>query len=183
VELELLIREGLGLDYDRLWLSRTTEGRVAAGAALGRQVADLLDGEVEAVEQIGSSSVVGLLAKPIVDLAVGLLEQRDIGVVRARLEAAGWIYRGDAGGDGGQVFVLEARPWHRVAHLHVVEHGGPQWVDYLRLRDLLRRSPPARRRYEAVKVQLVDELRDDRRAYTEAKTAVVRSLLDEDDLG
>jgi GrpB-like predicted nucleotidyltransferase (UPF0157 family) len=75
------------------------------------------------------------------------------------------------------VFVLEARPWHRVAHLHVVEHDGVQWRDYVRFRDLLRSSAAARGRYEAVKLMLVDEHGEDRTAYTDGKTDVVRSLL------
>lgn len=172
-----LTSEGLGLDYQDLRLERTTEGWVTAGSSLRDAVTAVLEGEAQAVEQIGSSSVVGLLAKPILDLAVGLSEQRDVTAVRRRLEGAGWIYRGDAGPNGGHVFVLEARPWFRVAHLHVVEHRGRQWLDYLSLRDLLRRSPQACDRYESVKVRLIDELGNDRKAYTDAKTDVVRSLL------
>lgn len=178
-DVKALTDEGLGLDYDSLRLDRSTESWATAGAALRDEVDELLQGEAKAVKQIGSASVVGLLAKPIVDLAVGLVPGRDVSAVRARLETAGWIYRGDAGDSGGHVLVLEARPWHRVAHIHVVEHLGSQWQNYLRFRDLLRRSPEARRRYEAVKVALVDEVRGDRKAYTDAKSEIVRSLLDE----
>ena len=95
------------------------------------------------------------------------------------LQASGWIYRGDAGANGGHVFVLEARPWHHVAHLHVVDHGGEQWRNYLQLRDLLRRSPDARARYESVKRQLANEIGDDRKAYTDGKTGIVGELLDD----
>jgi GrpB-like predicted nucleotidyltransferase (UPF0157 family) len=80
------------------------------------------------VEQIGSSSVLGLLAKPIIDLAAGVEADQNLDFVVFALEAAGWIYRGDANVDGGHVFVLEARPWHRVAHLHVVQYDGAEWV-------------------------------------------------------
>lgn len=177
--MEALTDVGLGLEYDALRLDRTTEGWIAAGSSLRDEVAVVLDGQVEAVEQIGSSSVLGLLAKPIVDLAVGSSPRHDLDAVLGRLEGAGWIYRGDAGDAGGHVLVLEARPWFRVAHIHVVRHQGAQWRDYLCLRDLLRRSSEACRRYETVKVRLVDELGDDREAYTEAKSKVVRALLDE----
>jgi len=174
---EALTDAGLGLDYEKLRLDRTTEAWIVAGAHLRDQVADLLDDLAVAVEQIGSSSVLGLLAKPIVDLAVGLAKTEDLPRVSTRLEASGWIYRGDAGDDGGQVFVLEARPWHRVAHLHVVDHDGAQWLNYVRLRDLLRQSGEARSQYEAAKLRLVDEYGDDRKAYTHGKSAVVTSLL------
>jgi GrpB-like predicted nucleotidyltransferase (UPF0157 family) len=174
---DALTNAGLGLDYDTTRLDRTTEDWLVAGSELRDRVADSLDTVAAGVEQIGSSSVLGVLAKPIVDLAVGLSADHDLPAVTTRLEAAGWIYRGDAGDNGGHVFVLEARPWHRVAHLHVVDYGGLQWRNYVRFRDLLRSSSEARDRYEAVKLRLIEEHGDDRKAYTDGKSAVVTSLL------
>lgn len=176
--MDQLSAAGLGLDYRTVALSRTTEAWLAAGIALRDRVAAVLGSVGRGrVEPIGSSSVLGLLAKPIIDLAVGLTPDDDIAHVTEVLEAAGWIYRGDAGNAGGHVFVLETRPWHRVAHLHAVEIGGEQWSNYLRLRNLLRSSPAARDRYETEKVRLADEHIDDREAYTAGKTYVVRALL------
>jgi GrpB-like predicted nucleotidyltransferase (UPF0157 family) len=172
-----LTAAGLGLDYSLVRLKRTTEDWLVAGSALRSRAADILAFANVVVEQIGSSSVLGLLAKPIVDLAVGRSADQDPAPITANLAAAGWIYRGDAGDDGGHVFVLETRPWYRVAHLHVVEHHGEQWRNYLRFRDLLRRSPHAREKYETVKLRLAEQHRDDREAYTEGKTQVVSSLL------
>ena len=131
------------------------------------------------MELVGSSSVLGLLAKPIVDLAVGLTVEQSMSSVMARLEAAGWIYRGDAGDQGGHVFVLECRPWHRVAHLHVVDHDGDRWRAYLRFREALRRSLGARERYEAVKLSLAEQRPVERRAYTDGKTAVVTAIMED----
>jgi GrpB-like predicted nucleotidyltransferase (UPF0157 family) len=173
-----LIVVGIGLDYGTVRLDRTTDLWLTAGSRLRDRVAESLDGVAAGVEQIGSSSVVGLLAKPIVDLVVGASHRRDVSHVRSALEAAGWIYRGDAGDDGGHVFVLEARPWYRVAHLHVVEYGCVQWRNYVRFRELLRRSSEARELYETAKVRLAAEHPTDRKAYTDGKSAVVRSLLD-----
>lgn len=145
------------------WIERL-RGWIIAGASLRDRVAECLEDIAVGVEHIGSSSVLGLLAKPIVDLAVGLSVLEDLDAVRTRLEAAGWIYRGDAGENGGHIFVLETRPWHRVAHLHGDEYGGAQWLNYLRFRDLLRRSSDARARYEAVKLRLAQEHGADRKA-------------------
>lgn len=175
----LLTEAGLGLDNDKLQLKRTTQEWVDAGARLREHLADLLAYQVAGVEQVGSSSVVGLLAKPITDIAIGLADERDLHLVQESLVGAGWIYRGDAGASGGHVFVLESRPGHRVAHAHVVDHQGEQWLNYLRLRDLLRADPSARSRYEAVKQQLASQVGDDRVAYTEGKTSIVHQLLQE----
>ncbi len=107
---EALTDAGLALDHYELRLDRTTERLVAAGSSLRDHVAAILEDDAAGVEQIGSSSVLGLLAKPIIDLVVGLSRHHDLGAVRTRLEAEGWIYRGDAGDHGGNVLVLEVRP-------------------------------------------------------------------------
>ena len=174
---DVLTAAGLGLDHGDLRFGRTTAAWLGAGAELRTRVAEALDGLAADVQLVGSSSVLDLLAKPIIDLAVGLVAIENLRPVRARLEAGGWIYRGDAGDQGGHVFVLESRPWHRVAHLHVVHHDGDQWRAYLRFRDVLRGSPEARERYEAVKLSLAARRPVDRAAYTEGKTGVVTSIL------
>jgi len=176
-----LAAAGLGLDYDGLRLDLATEAWLAAGIRVREWVAGLLADYPAEVELVGSAAVPGLLAKPIIDLAVGIAPAGRPGLlpaaVLASLVADGWIYRGDAGDDGGHVFVLETRPWHRVAHLHVVERGGEQWRNYLRLRDLLRRCPQARARYQEAKLRLAERQPADRRAYTSGKTGVVTELL------
>jgi GrpB-like predicted nucleotidyltransferase (UPF0157 family) len=63
----------------------------------------------------------------------------------------------------------------------VVDQEGEQWSNYLRLRNLLRRDPSARARYEAVKQQLAGQVADDRTAYTDGKTSIVHQLLQEAD--
>ena len=174
-----LVVAGLGLDYGVVRLERTTEAWIVAGAQLRDRLQTSLGSLVDGIEQVGSSSVRGLLAKPIVDLAAGVAGPHELAALIDALEPDGWIYRGDAGDDGGHVFVLEARPWHRVAHLHIVEHEGPQWRNYLRFRDLLRRNADARSRYEAVKAVLAEQHRTDRTAYTTGKSEVVNELLAE----
>lgn len=178
--IEMLAAAGLGLDYTALRLERTTPAWVAAAEALAARVATVLDGATSDVEPVGSASVPGLLAKPIVDLAVGLGSGQSIAPVQRLLVDDGWIYRGDAGDDGGHVFVLESRPWHRLAHLHVVDHGADQWQRYLSFRDLLRRDPEARSRYEDVKTALAADTEIDRRGYTKGKTELIGALLHPD---
>lgn len=179
--MDALTAVGLGLDYGVTRLQPTPQAWVTVGAQLADQVASLLGPSVLGVEQIGSAAVIGLCAKPIVDLAAGLPIEPDLDHLKLKLDEAGWLYRGDAGADGGHVFVLEARPWHRVAHLHAVEHGGSQWHNYLLLRERLRADPEARRRYESEKLRLADTCAADHRAYTAGKSQIIAALLGEPD--
>lgn len=175
--LPAMVDAGLGQDA-RLTLDRTTEAWLAVGSELRDHVAAVLAGTAAAVEHVGSSSVLDLLAKPIVDLAVGVAADAQVDPVIEALTADGWIYRGDAGDEGGHVHVLESEPGVRVAHLHVVPYAGDQWVRYLALREVLRGSPQARQEYEDVKLRLVAEVDGDRAAYTDGKTDVVLGLLE-----
>ena len=121
--------------------------------------------------------MVGLLAKPIIDIAVLLAPEVNSDTVIATIESLGYEYRGDAGGEGGLVFVLDARPRVRVAHLHVIAHGDAQWDRYLAFVERLRTDPDARAAYGGVKRQLAAAHPDDRQAYTNGKSDIVEHLV------
>jgi GrpB-like predicted nucleotidyltransferase (UPF0157 family) len=173
---ERLAALGLGLDHGALRVEVTPDTWVAAGSTLRDEVGALLGGDFR-VEHVGSTSIAGLAAKPIIDLAIGLPSGDELPTVRSGLEQAGWIYGGDAGNDGGHVFLLEDRPEHRVAHAHAVGHPSQQWDDYLRLREVLRGSSEARQQYGQVKRRLILTPEMDRKGYTDGKTDVVLALL------
>jgi len=174
-----LVDAGLGLPYGHLDLVTARAEWTIIGDRLAARVAAALGPLAEGVEHIGSTAVAGLTSKPIIDLAIGLLSDADLAVVEQRLTEQGWIYRGDAGNNGGQIFVLESEPWVRVAHAHGVLHHGDQWNRYLQFRDLLRADADARRMYSSAKSALLDDLEGDdiRRKYIERKSPVVESLL------
>ncbi|KAB2348289.1 GrpB family protein [Actinomadura rudentiformis] len=130
-----------------------------------------------AVEHVGSTSVPGLPAKPIVDIAVGLAAGAQLVDVVDAVTALGYEFRGDKGEEIGRLFVLEPRPHYRVAHVHAVRHGGLQWREYLAFRDRLGSDSAAHRAYAQLKRQLAVKYADDRQAYTAAKTSLVRELL------
>ena len=73
--------------------------------------------------------------------------------------------------------MLETRPLHRVAHLHVVREAGTQWRNYLAFRDLLRNDANARASYASTKRSLLAAFPSDRRPYQSGKEATVETLL------
>lgn len=126
-------------------------------------------GEVQ-VDHVGSTSVPGLAAKPVVDVQV-VVEDLDAAV--DRLEAAGYVPR-----------VRE--PGHRVvkgeppANVHLYEPGDPEIEAHLRFRDLLRADAVARQRYEELKRSLAGREWPDMNYYAEAKGPLIRELLARD---
>jgi GrpB-like predicted nucleotidyltransferase (UPF0157 family) len=174
-----LAAAGLGLAYGQVELVDVVPAWVELGSQLAIELSTDLGALAVHVEHIGSTSAAGLVAKPILDVAIGVRVETDLTDIVERLAERDWIYRGDAGDEGGHVFVLESRPGLRVAHAHVVEHEGEQWSRYLALRQALRTSEDARRRYSDEKRRLLAELGGDNSAgaYTAGKSTVVIELL------
>ncbi len=170
---------GIGLQYGTVRLVRTKETWTSIAEQIAEPLRSALGGVACGVEHVGSTAVPGLLAKPILDFAIGLQPGLavDADAITTPMSQLGWIYRGDAGVDGGLVFVLEDTPWCRVAHAHGVEHGGDEWQRYLQFRDLLRESAGACRAYEHTKQRLAAEFPNEREQYTVGKTGTVRRLL------
>lgn len=104
-------------------------------------------GEEAAFEHVGSTSVPGLAAKPVLDILVGL---RGVDLTReqeAALRAAGYVSRRRS--SAGRRYFRKGSP--RTHYLHVVERDGQWWRRYLRFRDLLREYPDEAAAYESVK--------------------------------
>lgn len=131
-----------------------------------------------AVEHIGSTSVPGLGAKPIIDVMPGLRTFEDGGKVVSPLERIGYEYRGEYGIPGRHLFVKDdPGTGERIANVHMYAVGHDEWIAHLALRDYLRTHEAWRDRYWALKQELAQKYRDDVEAYAEAKTAFVKEVV------
>jgi GrpB-like predicted nucleotidyltransferase (UPF0157 family) len=168
----------LGLESGKVELVATDPRWLAEGERRVESIRRALGANAVAVEHIGSTAVPGLLAKAILDLAVRLAPDSRRDEVMRQLEAIGYSFSGDAGREGGLIFVLEDRSLHRIAHLHVIAHDDDQWHRWLRVRDRLRSDPGARAAYASLKRELARRFADDRPAYTAGKDAFLQALSD-----
>ena len=138
-----------------------------------------LGGRALGVEHIGSTSVPGLAAKPIIDLLIGVATMEDVPPCVPILEARGWEFPVDFNRDLGarRFFLRRNAEGVRTHHAHFVVHRGPLWVEYLLFRDRLRASPDLRARYEELKRDLAGKFHDQRERYTASKTGFVKDVL------
>ena len=129
------------------------------------------------VHHIGSTSVPGLAAKPILDVlpvAAGPAEALE---AVSRLTALEYRYRGENGIAGRFYFdrVVDGRT---VMHVHVFPAGHPEVRRHLVFRDHLRTNPDVAREYARLKRELASRYRDDRRTYTDSKAAFITGVID-----
>ena len=122
-----------------------------------------------AVEHIGSTSVPGLDAKPVLDIAVGAAAPIDLEGYVDAIERTGFTYQTDLGIYGGLFFTASAANDVVHAHLHVVDRDDFQWRWYLALRDGLRNDATLRGEYAELKRQAAEANAESRDGYNQAK--------------
>ena len=140
-----------------------------------RLVRRSLAGVALAVEHIGSTSVPGLAAKPIVDIDVVVRSTEDVPAAIERLRALGYVYQGNKGIPGREAFLWP--PESTPHHLYVVVEGSRPRTDHIQFRNYLRQHPDAAAEYASLKKALAERYGEDRLGYTEAKTEFVTDAL------
>jgi GrpB-like predicted nucleotidyltransferase (UPF0157 family) len=130
-----------------------------------------------AVEHIGSSSVRGLVSKPIVDIVFGLTPEWPLDATISLLRSLGYRYRGNREDAGGHIadYVVGTLT---TRHVHIVDRNQRQWLRYISFREYLRADIEARHAYANFKLQLAREYSNSRRSYTSAKAAFVEQMTD-----
>lgn len=132
------------------------------------------------VEHVGSTAVPGLDAKPVLDLQAPVVDLACAVEVAMILAPHGWHYvPPELDGRQWRRFLVHVTEDHRTRHLHLLVSGSPRWKDQLAFRDALRADTTLATRYGQLKSALAAEHSDDREAYTEGKSDLVRAVLDE----
>lgn len=129
------------------------------------------------LEHMGSTSIPGLPAKPIIDMIV-LVEHLDHGrAAIPTLEAIGYSFWTD-NPDKSKLFLAKGLPPapRRTHNLHIYENPA-EVRRHLLFRDHLRSSAEAREAYLSLKTDLALRFRDDREAYTESKSAFIDAIV------
>jgi GrpB-like predicted nucleotidyltransferase (UPF0157 family) len=125
------------------------------------------------IEHVGSTSIPGLAAKPIIDIGIELNTYPLPPEPIAAMEALGYAHRGELGIPERHYFTKGTPRSHQV---HSYSPGNPEWDAHILFRDYLRAHPEAARQYEELKRELAAR-HTDGNAYAEDKTDFVRSTL------
>lgn len=154
------------VDYDPRWPELFEREAARVRAALGSRVLLL--------EHVGSTSVPGLAAKPVIDIVLAVADSRDEAAYVPALEAAGYVLR------------IREGDWHEhrmfkgpdtEVHLHVFSTECPEIERMLMFRDWLRNHPVDRDLYAQAKRALAQKEWKYMQNYADAKTAVVEEIM------
>lgn len=154
------------VDYNFNWPILYEEEKQRLLDAIGEDVLD--------IQHIGSTSVPGLAAKPIIDMVASLRHFPPSASLISALEELGYHYQGELGVPGRHFF---RRGSPRSHHLHLVEPNSEVWQKQVLFRDFLRVHPESAQRYDTLKRELAVQYRCDRTAYVNAKAPLIAELI------
>ncbi|TCI43188.1 GrpB family protein [Exiguobacterium sp. SH3S2] len=147
------------VEYDTAW----TEKFEDESSRLER----LLDGELIVIHHIGSTSVPGLDAKPIIDIMPVVRQIERVDGLIGHMEALGYRSFGEHGIPRRRFFAKGEDV--RTVHVHVFEEGDEGVVRHLAFRDYLMAFPDVRAEYAALKQQLASQHPEDIESYIQGK--------------
>lgn len=156
--------------YDPRWPGLYEAERARLLTWIGSSVAQVC--------HFGSTSIVGMAAKPTIDMIAGLHDMAVVDGVLRELCDRGYSYVPELDlGAPERRFLFRHADGHRTHHLHLVAFGGSAWIERIRFRDLLRSDTGLRIAYGVLKRDL-EALHDGRRdAYTRGKAEFIRNAL------
>ena len=131
--------------------------------------------KVVAVEHIGSTSVPGLAAKLIIDIAVGIRRLKDAKKLLPALKKLNYHFYKEF--QRQRLFVAKGPNEQRTHYLHVMRYNGAKWKKDQLFRNYLRTHPKAVSEYSDLKQKLAKTHPDDRQAYADGKATFIKSII------
>lgn len=165
----------LGLQHGKNTLCLYSDDWPKQFRSEANRIIDVCGNLFSAIEHVGSTSVPGLTAKPIVDILVGVSALSISEKMVAGMESIGYDYPGDIGITDHRIFGRD--PGFRLYLVHVVEYDSQRWKNYLIFRNALRANKNLAEEYGRLKTNIAERYPEGRGVYTELKYEFINRVL------
>lgn len=139
------------------------------------ELVTILGDSVYAIEHVGSTSVPGLCAKPIIDIDI-VIEKEMFESVKEKLKSIGYYHIGNLGIDGREAFKYEDKLHLMEHHLYVCYKDSEELKRHLLLRDFLRINEEYRDKYNSIKIDMAKKHPHDIDSYIDGKEPVILEI-------
>jgi len=153
--------------HDDHWENEYQSARDEFRAIMGDNIVE--------VHHVGSTAIKGIVAKPIMDIAVVIKSEDLLNI--AGMEAAGYEYCGDAGVPGRYFFVRRVNGDISTHHIHCYLKDNDNYNSVILFCKFLNDNPGYAKQYNDLKLELARKYPDDRKAYGAAKTAFIEEIV------
>lgn len=156
------------LPYDPKWKNDFEE--------IKQEIVNAVGDLILRIEHVGSTSVEGLSAKPIIDIDVVISDYSVFDSIISRLSTIGYIHEGDLGIKDREAFKYSDKPHLRKHHLYVCPQNSKELLRHITFRDFLRNNPEAVKKYSKVKENGAKLFPDNMDKYIEHKSPCIEEL-------
>ena len=156
------------LPYDEQWKHDFLQIKAELANVLGQLAIE--------IEHVGSTSVQGLSAKPIIDIDVVIKDYSELENVISALEKIGYQHEGNLGITGREAFKYEGKEHLRKHHLYVCPEDSQELRRHIAFRDYLKTHPDAVREYSCIKEEGAELYPDDIDRYIEHKSSFIEKI-------
>lgn len=156
------------LPYDEQWKHDFLQIKAELTSILGQLAIE--------IEHVGSTSVQGLSAKPIIDIDVVIKDYSGLENVISALGKIGYQHEGNLGIVGREAFKYDGKEHLRKHHLYVCSEDSPELKRHIAFRDYLKTHPDAVREYSRIKEEGAALYPDDIERYIEHKSPFIEKI-------
>ncbi len=139
-------------------------------------IAPHLASNLVAIHHIGSTSIPGIYAKPIIDILIEVQDIHRVDQPAGGLQSLGYEAMGEFGIPGRRYFRKDNEQGDRTHHVHIFQVGDPEIKRHLDFRDYLRSQPEIAQTYSELKRRLAAAHPHDIEAYMDGKDPWIRAI-------
>ena len=139
-----------------------------------RDIEKAIGDYIEDIQHVGSTSIIGMPAKPILDIAIAVKNFEEARICIEPLCKMGYTFKGENGIPRRHYF-LKGEPCTH--HIHLLEKTSEEWEKLILFRDYLRANQNTAEEYKKLKRDLLQRLQGDRKAYQAAKSDFVAAVI------
>ena len=166
----------LGVERYKVLLSSHDEDWIKQFQITKHELIQILGNNIIAVHHVGSTAIKGIVAKPILDVAVVVKNFQSLNIVG--MEAAGYDYSGEREVPGRHLFVKRRDGNISTHHIHCYLENNENLKSVLLFCRYLNEYPEYAKRYNDLKIELAAKYPDDRNVYSEGKAEFINKIVD-----
>lgn len=127
------------------------------------------------IQHIGSTSIPGICAKPVIDILVVVRDINKVDILEDEMLKTGYFAKGEYGIKGRRFFVKGQI--NRTHNVHIYQLGHYEISNHLNFRDYLINHPEEAKNYEKLKKELSEEFKQDIDGYNEGKASFIKDTI------
>ena len=127
------------------------------------------------IEHVGSTSVEGLTAKPIIDIMVVINKFEEFEKIKHVFLEEPYSLKLDS--DNDEILIRKGSENNRTHFIHVVEKDSERQINTVLFRDYLRKYDDVRKEYEDLKIMLAKKYEKNRKMYTASKNEFIQNII------